>query len=448
MPHTKYYKTHIQQVRSEAGDVERKISYWCFSPGLAMKDLIDNQVRCVILASGTLSPLSSFASEMLLDFPIRLENSHVIKADQTENSKSIWDRLNEQKKIFVEPKSKYEFNHALNGYYSKIKDPAFDGAIFLAVCRGKVSEGVDFANGRGRAVVITGIPFPNTTDQKIKQKKDFLDDMRSVSANRTQMLSGNEWYQQQALRAVNQAIGRVIRHRNDYGAILLCDERFGSTAIINQLSAWLRDHVKIYRDFGEVQINLTRFFKNMKQKHSSEPSAAISYDRTKATQVRKYERTPMNVGSEEEGYGQITSRPQSYSDYPIINDSQPLTTISNSSGEISTNVHNRPKATVEQAQKYSKEIETMGPAKHLQYKKLIRQYKKREIQIEPFIDGLIDIFIGENRLDLLHQFRQFLPSKHIQIFDRAIRAQEQIPDTSDVSETIIDVHYSKKQRID
>jgi histone deacetylase complex regulatory component SIN3 len=65
----------------------------------------------------------------------------------------------------------------------------------------------------------------------------------------------------------------------------------------------------------------------------------------------------------------------------------------------------------------------MGPAKHLQYKKLIRQYKKREIQIEPFIDGLIDIFIGENRLDLLHQFRQFLPSKHIQIFDRAIRAQ-------------------------
>jgi regulator of telomere elongation helicase 1 len=66
MPHTKYYKTHIQQVRSEAGDVERKISYWCFSPGLAMKDLIDNQVRCVILASGTLSPLSSFASEMLL----------------------------------------------------------------------------------------------------------------------------------------------------------------------------------------------------------------------------------------------------------------------------------------------------------------------------------------------------------------------------------------------
>ena len=39
-------------------------------------------------------------------------------------------------------------------------------------------------------------------------------------------LSGSQWYSQQAMRAVNQAMGRVIRHRRDYGAIILCDERF------------------------------------------------------------------------------------------------------------------------------------------------------------------------------------------------------------------------------
>jgi regulator of telomere elongation helicase 1 len=39
-------------------------------------------------------------------------------------------------------------------------------------------------------------------------------------------LSGEQWYVQQASRAVNQAMGRVIRHRHDYGAIILCDERF------------------------------------------------------------------------------------------------------------------------------------------------------------------------------------------------------------------------------
>ncbi len=38
-------------------------------------------------------------------------------------------------------------------------------------------------------------------------------------------MSGEEWYKQQASRAVNQAVGRVIRHRRDYGAIILCDER-------------------------------------------------------------------------------------------------------------------------------------------------------------------------------------------------------------------------------
>lgn len=40
-----------------------------------------------------------------------------------------------------------------------------------------------------------------------------------------QYLSGQEWYRQQAFRAVNQAIGRVIRHKEDFGAIFLCDQR-------------------------------------------------------------------------------------------------------------------------------------------------------------------------------------------------------------------------------
>lgn len=40
------------------------LSYWCFSPGFSMQDLVNQGVRCIILTSGTLSPLSSFTSEM------------------------------------------------------------------------------------------------------------------------------------------------------------------------------------------------------------------------------------------------------------------------------------------------------------------------------------------------------------------------------------------------
>jgi regulator of telomere elongation helicase 1 len=53
-----------------------------------------------------------------------------------------------------------------------------------------------------------------------------LDKLGSASNKNSKALTGEEWYVQQAARAVNQAVGRVIRHRHDYGAIIYCDERF------------------------------------------------------------------------------------------------------------------------------------------------------------------------------------------------------------------------------
>ncbi|KAH3848922.1 hypothetical protein DPMN_091307 [Dreissena polymorpha] len=52
----------------------------------------------------------------------------------------------------------------------------------------------------------------------------YLDEMKGKQG--FQSLAGKEWYKQQASRAVNQAIGRVIRHREDFGAIILCDTRY------------------------------------------------------------------------------------------------------------------------------------------------------------------------------------------------------------------------------
>lgn len=299
---------------------ERVLSYWCFSPGFGMKQLLDQNVRSIILTSGTLAPLTPLISELGIPIGVQLENPHIVKSNQIcvkiigqgpdgtplnsnyqnrDNpkyisslgrtilsfsrvipdgllvffpsypimakcqemwqSEGIWSSINNIKPIFVEPQRKDTFNTIINDYYSKISDPSTKGACFMAVCRGKVSEGLDFADMNGRAVIITGLPFPPLKDPRIVLKKKYLEELR---VKNKEFLSGDEWYSLEATRAVNQAIGRVIRHQHDYGAILLCDTRFNSPKLRNQLSTWLRDYITVSKRFGETVSEVCRFFKN------------------------------------------------------------------------------------------------------------------------------------------------------------------------------------------
>eukprot|EP00004_Rigifila_ramosa_P014531 TRINITY_DN3311_c0_g1_i2.p1 TRINITY_DN3311_c0_g1~~TRINITY_DN3311_c0_g1_i2.p1 ORF type:complete len:416 (-),score=70.62 TRINITY_DN3311_c0_g1_i2:39-1286(-) len=169
---------------------------------------------------------------------------------------SIWDRICRHKSPVVEPRESSKLQETMEEYYSLLKDRSRNGAVFFAVCRGKVSEGLDFANENGRAVVVTGLPYPPVADPKVKLKRLVLDETHTG-------LSGSEWYAQQAMRAVNQAVGRVIRHRKDYGAIILCDERFAQPNTVAQLSLWLRPAVVAYNNYGEAIMELTKFFKSI-----------------------------------------------------------------------------------------------------------------------------------------------------------------------------------------
>jgi regulator of telomere elongation helicase 1 len=131
----------------------------------------------------------------------------------------------------------------------------------MAVLRGKVSEGLDFNDQNARAVIVCGIPFPPLLDPRVVLKKKYLDTNRN---RENELQSGQEWYVLEAVRAVNQAIGRVIRHKDDYGAILLCDRRFHSNK--NQLSRWIQAPLKNQNanevNFGQTVGELARFFRN------------------------------------------------------------------------------------------------------------------------------------------------------------------------------------------
>lgn len=76
----------------------------------------------------------------------------------------------------MEPQSKDTFQSVMGEYYQKINDPSCKGAIFMAVCRGKISEGLDFADANGRAVLITGLPFPPLKDARVILKQKYLDE--------------------------------------------------------------------------------------------------------------------------------------------------------------------------------------------------------------------------------------------------------------------------------
>uniref|UniRef100_UPI00398E9560 regulator of telomere elongation helicase 1 isoform X2 n=1 Tax=Pristiophorus japonicus TaxID=55135 RepID=UPI00398E9560 len=298
------------------------LSYWCFCPGYSMAELVRQGVRSIILTSGTLAPLSSFTSEMQIPFRVSLENPHVIDKHQIwigivpkgpdgtqlssayntrfspeymsslgktminlsrvvpngllvffpsypvmNKSLEFWkeqgiaNRIEEIKPIFVEVKGKGSFTEAMDAYYDKVSDPKSNGACFYAVCRGKASEGLDFADMNGRGVIVTGLPFPPRMDPRVVLKMQFLDEMRVKCVGNVRHLSGQEWYRQQASRAVNQAIGRVIRHRNDYGAIFLCDHRFMGAEVRSQLPLWVRPHVKAYDNFGHIIRDVSQFFR-------------------------------------------------------------------------------------------------------------------------------------------------------------------------------------------
>lgn len=56
------------------------------------------------------------------------------------------------------------------------------GAIFLGVCRGKLSEGISLADNGCRCVIIVGIPYQQKYEQGVLLKQHYLDN--KIDANK------------------------------------------------------------------------------------------------------------------------------------------------------------------------------------------------------------------------------------------------------------------------
>jgi regulator of telomere elongation helicase 1 len=114
-----------------------------------------------------------------------------------------------------------------------IKQGITTGAVFFAVCRGKLAEGISLNDEYCRCVIMVGIPKSNITEPRTILKKrvcvhQHIKEYAKKNGGRSYFGAdpGEKWYLREAVRAVNQGIGRVIRHKDDYGIIILVDKRY------------------------------------------------------------------------------------------------------------------------------------------------------------------------------------------------------------------------------
>jgi chromosome transmission fidelity protein 1 len=181
---------------------------------------------------------------------------------------SLYSMIEKYKPILYENKNKENNTDDILLEYSK-KIESGSGALLLSVVGGRLSEGINFSDKLGRGVLIIGLPFPNIHSAVWKAKIGHIEKqtyaMRqdsSESARRAvAKAAGRDFFENSCMRAVNQCIGRAIRHRNDYAAIIMIDRRYETHRIQGKLPAWIRQSLVSDAKASMIQDDLASFFR-------------------------------------------------------------------------------------------------------------------------------------------------------------------------------------------
>lgn len=172
------------------------------------------------------------------------------------------DILTKHRKLFYEEK---DGDDILSDYINCIS--AGEGAMLFAIVGGRLSEGINFQDNLCRAVVMTGLPFPNVFSGELQIKKDHLEKkiLKKGGTMKDVQNETREFYETICMKAVNQSVGRAIRHANDYAAIYLLDKRYSTENIKQKLSLWVRKTIRDEHLTPQVMQKTVTFFESMKK---------------------------------------------------------------------------------------------------------------------------------------------------------------------------------------
>ncbi|ELP88051.1 DNA repair helicase rad3/xp-D, putative [Entamoeba invadens IP1] len=152
---------------------------------------------------------------------------------------SHWDEMDVignillNKLLFIESKNAEETSIAFQNY--RLACHSGKGAVMLAVARGRLSEGIDFADHLARAVVIIGAPYQQTSPIPIQERLNYLD--------KKKVIAKEDYFVFDAMRAANQCVGRCLRGKMDYAVVIYADKRykFNDAKILNTMPQWIID---------------------------------------------------------------------------------------------------------------------------------------------------------------------------------------------------------------
>ncbi len=205
--------SHVNLIRLRSGPTQIKLDFKytsrynphvCNELGRVLHDL------CEIVPSGIVVFLPSF--------------SYLTYVLKNWKLSSLMPCIERKKKIFFEPRTSREVDVILEAYGKETTDKSKCGAVLMCVIGAKMSEGINFSDDRCRCVLIAGLPYPDITSLELKEKMKQLD-FNHKSSNGLG-ISGQKYYQNLCMRAINQSIGRAIRHASDYATIVLADNRY------------------------------------------------------------------------------------------------------------------------------------------------------------------------------------------------------------------------------
>ncbi|KAJ7075861.1 helicase C-terminal domain-containing protein [Mycena belliarum] len=325
----------LSLIRTKSGQEEVEMKFQLLNPAPHFLEVIES-ARSVILAGGTMSPISDVINQLFSQLPAEkittFSCGHIIPENNLQTivvgkgprggeleykagkqgdeavigelgqlllnfaslvprgmivffpsyhflntAKATWQksgalaRFEGKKKVFFEPEQATQVEQVLQGYSEAVREPSDQppsrskGALLFAVIGAKLSEGLNFADDLARAVVIVGLPFANLGSPELRERMKYvkqLEEKRGTKRPPGQKDAAAELYENMCMNAVNQSIGRAIRHRGDWASLILLDKRYASASIRNKLPKWIGGGMTVTDGFGQAIRELGSFYRN------------------------------------------------------------------------------------------------------------------------------------------------------------------------------------------